>query len=113
MKKIAIAMILVISGLVVTPNIYNDVFAQDTNTNIEVKKELTKEEALKLLKEKFNKDLEYIYQGTECDFEALQKEGLTGFVFLPNVPTDMGLFVDKESGDIYYFHPSGYLELHK
>lgn len=34
-----------------------------------------------------------------------------GYVFLSDIETDLGYFVDKNTGDVYYFHPSGYMEL--
>lgn len=73
---------------------------------------LTKDDALNLLKG-MNPDLTYDYQGDENNFPTLKDKGLSGYVFLPNVDTDLGYFVDKNTSHIYYFHPSGYLELIK
>lgn len=70
---------------------------------------LAKEDALNLLKE--NNYLDYLYQGDENDFDVLKEKGLSGYVFLPDIDTDMGYFVDKNTKEIYYFHPNGYLEL--
>ena len=50
-------------------------------------------------------------QGTENDFVALKEKGLEGYVFLMDADTDLGMFVNKDDAKIYYFHPSGYLEL--
>jgi hypothetical protein len=74
-----------------------------------VSKALTMEDALKLLKN-MNPNLVYEYQGDENTFPVLKDKGLSGYVFLPNVDTDLGYFVDKNTSSIYYFHPSGYLE---
>lgn len=70
---------------------------------------LTKEDALNLLLG-MNPNLVYTYQGDENDFLVLKEKGLSGYVFLPNIDTDLGYFVDKNTSSIYYFHPSGYLE---
>lgn len=55
-------------------------------------------------------DFTYVYQGDENTFEAMQQKGIRGYVFLPNVETDMAYLVDKDNGSIYFFHPSGYFE---
>ncbi|MDO7203071.1 hypothetical protein Q5M85_01170 [Paraclostridium bifermentans] len=60
-----------------------------------------------------NDKVNYIFQGTSDNFKALQDKGLKGYVFLPDVESDMGYFVDQDTSHIYYFHPSGYLELIK
>lgn len=79
------------------------------NEEDSVAKTLTKDDALKLLLD-MNPNLAYSYQGDENTFSALKNKGLSGYVFLPNVDTDLGYFVDKNTSSIYYFHPSGYLE---
>ena len=71
---------------------------------------LNKEEAEELLS-MYNPNVKYIYQGTENDFVALKEKGLEGYVFLMDADTDLGMFVNKDDAKIYYFHPSGYLEL--
>lgn len=71
---------------------------------------LTKNLAENILKS-INSEIEYLYQGDETNFIALQETNLSGYVFLPNVDGDMGYFVDKNNSDVYLFHPSGYLEL--
>ncbi|MBO3446362.1 hypothetical protein JWF52_18235 [Clostridium sp. CCUG 7971] len=81
----------------------------DKNT-VEVIEVLNQEQAKELLK-MVNPDMNYVYQGNETTFEVLSQKGLSGYVFLPDVDGDMGLFVDKNTTKIYYFHPSGYLEL--
>ena len=73
---------------------------------------ITQEQAKELLV-KYNNKVNYVYQGDENNFEALKAKGLHGYVFLPDVDTDIGYFVDKYSSQIYFFHPSGYLELVK
>ncbi|CEH33562.1 hypothetical protein [Romboutsia lituseburensis] len=73
-------------------------------------KQLTKEEAEKLLLE-YNNKVKYIYQGDASQFKSLKEKNLQGYVFLPDVDTDIGYFVDKNTCSIYFFHPSGYLEL--
>ena len=45
--------------------------------------------------------------------KKLKEKNLTGYVFLPNVDGDIGYFIDKTNSDVYFFHPSGYLELVK
>ena len=76
------------------------------------KQVLSKEEAEQLLIS-INPELEYLYQGDENSFPVLKEKDLTGYVFLPNVDGDIGYFVDKTNSDVYFFHPSGYLELVK
>ena len=76
---------------------------------------MSKEEAEAVLN-KYIKDVEegdftYTYQGDENTFEAIKEKGIKGYVFLPNIETDMAYLVDKDSGNIYLFHPSGYFEL--
>lgn len=56
-------------------------------------------------------DMTYAYQGDENTFGVIKEKGIRGYVFLPNVETDMAYLVDKDNGSIYYFHPSGYFEL--
>ena len=117
MKK-AIILSLICAGLLATSNIGDLVFAQDTTKNInktnnvevQVINKLNKEEAEELLS-MYNPNVKYIYQGTENDFVALKEKGLEGYVFLMDADTDLGMFVNKDDAKIYYFHPSGYLEL--
>ena len=65
----------------------------------------------KYLNEIEKTDLTYTYQGDENTFESIKQKGIRGYVFLPNVDTDMAYLVDKDNGNIYFFHPSGYFEL--
>lgn len=58
-----------------------------------------------------NSQVTYLYQEDENEFIALSKENLTGYIFLPDVETKIKYFVSKKTHKIYYFHPSGYLEL--
>lgn len=87
-------------------NKYDEV---NKNENTNVAKTLSKDDALNLLLN-MNPNLVYAYQGDENTFPVLKDKGLSGYVFLPNVDTDLGYFVDKNTSSIYYFHPSGYLE---
>ena len=117
-KKAIITLSLICAGLLATSNIGDLVFAQDTTKNInktnnvevQVINKLNKEEAEELLS-MYNPNVKYIYQGTENDFVALKEKGLEGYVFLMDADTDLGMFVNKDDAKIYYFHPSGYLEL--
>ena len=76
---------------------------------------MTKEEAQIILNKYISEveqgDFTYTYQGDENTFEAIKAKGIRGYVFLPNIETDMAYLVDKDSGNIYFFHPSGYFEL--
>ena len=119
MKKAIITLSLICAGLLlVTSNIGDIVFAQDSqkytnksnNVEVQVINKLNKEEAEELLS-MYNPNVKYIYQGTENDFTALKEKGLEGYVFLMDVDGDLGMFVNKDDAKIYYFHPSGYLEL--
>lgn len=78
---------------------------------------ITKSEAQEILNRYINEveqgDFTYTYQGDENNFDTLKEDGIKGYVFLPNIETDMGYLVDKDNGSIYLFHPSGYLELVK
>ena len=82
------------------------------NITEDEKQVLSKEDAEKILIG-INPKLEYLYQGDENNFSALKEKNLTGYVFLPNVDGDIGYFVDKTNSNVYFFHPSGYLELVK
>lgn len=73
------------------------------------KKLLSQEQALNILN-KMDNSVEYIYMGTEKDFDALQAKKLKGFVFLPDEEGDMGYFVNSKNGQVLFFHPSGYME---
>lgn len=91
---------------VVNPNDSNKDIENDKSN---VAKALSRNDALNLLLD-MNPNLVYAYQGDENTFPVLKSKGLSGYVFLPNVDTDLGYFVDKNTSSIYYFHPSGYLE---
>ena len=75
-------------------------------------KVLTKAEALQLVKD-FEPSLDYDYMGDENTYECIKENGIKGYVFLPQCEGDMAYLVDKETGHIYFFHPSGYFELLK
>ncbi|MGM9532123.1 hypothetical protein [Intestinibacter sp.] len=89
-----------------------------TNQKQQVKEEtnedkaLTKSEALQLVKD-FEPSLDYDYMGDENTYECIKENGIKGYVFLPQCEGDMAYLVDKETGNIYFFHPSGYFELLK
>lgn len=82
----------------------------NTEVNENINTELTKEQALEELL-KYNSKVDYDFMGTEQDFECLQEKELQGYVYLPKeVNTDLGYFVDKNTKEIYKFHPSGWVE---
>ena len=87
---------------------------ETTFAEVEDKTGMSKSEAEailnKYIKEVEEADFTYTYQGDENTFEAIKDRGIRGYVFLPNVDTDLAYLVDKDSGNIYYFHPSGYFE---
>ena len=87
---------------------------ETTFAEVEDKTGMSKSEAEailnKYIKEVEEADFTYIYHGDENTFEAIKEKGIRGYVFLPNVDTDLAYLVDKDSGNIYYFHPSGYFE---
>ena len=87
---------------------------ETTFAEVEDKTGMSKSEAEailnKYIKEVEEADFTYTYQGDENTFEAIKEKGIRGYVFLPNVDTDVAYLADKDSGNIYYFHPSGYFE---
>ena len=83
----------------------------DTNKDNNSSASLSKEDALNVLKEKNNK-LDYNYMGDEESYSVLKEKGHEGYVFLPDAQTDMGMFVDKNTREVYYFHPSGYMDIY-
>ncbi|MPM81693.1 hypothetical protein SDC9_128750 [bioreactor metagenome] len=93
----------------------NNTVVKDDKEKEEVKTGMTKSQAEavlnKYLKEVEKVDFTYTYQGDENTFEAMQEKGIRGYVFLPNIETDLAYLVDKDNGSIYLFHPSGYFEL--
>ena len=93
----------------------NNTVLKDDKDKEEVKTGMTKSQAEavlnKYLKEVEKVDFTYTYQGNEDTFKAMNKKGIRGYVFLPNIETDLAYLVDKDSGSIYFFHPSGYFEL--
>ena len=93
----------------------DEAVVKDDKEKEEVQSGMTKSEAEAVLN-KYIKDVEkadftYTYQGDENTFEAMKEKGIRGYVFLPNIETDMAYLVDKDTGSIYFFHPSGYFEL--
>jgi len=93
----------------------NNTVVKNDKDKEEVKTGMTKSQAEavlnKYLKEVEKVDFTYTYQGNENTFKAMNKKGIRGYVFLPNIETDLAYLVDKDSGSIYFFHPSGYFEL--
>jgi len=71
---------------------------------------ISKEQSLNLLK-KHLPDVSFYYEGDENTFDYIKDKGLKGYVFLPQVDGDLAYFVDKSTSNVYFFHPSGYLEL--
>lgn len=115
MKKSLLVLSVLVGGLLLINPTQEVTFAQENTktTSVEQQKTvLTQAEANQLLINNNNK-VNYIFQGTSDNFKTLQEKGLKGYVFLPDVDTDMGYFVDQDTSHIYYFHPSGYLELIK
>lgn len=114
MKKSILVLSILVGGLFLVNPTHEITFAQENNNQATVQKQntLTQADAQQLLINN-NDKVNYIFQGTSDNFKALQDKGLKGYVFLPDVETDMGYFVDQDTSHIYYFHPSGYLELIK
>ncbi|WP_195336094.1 hypothetical protein [Paraclostridium bifermentans] len=114
MKKSILVLSILVGGLFLVNPTHEVTFAQENNNQATIQKQntLTQADAQQLLINN-NDKVNYIFQGTSDNFKALQDKGLKGYVFLPDVETDMGYFVDQDTSHIYYFHPSGYLELIK
>lgn len=122
MKKAIITLSILCGGLLVLSPITNTTFAQSSTKNsseivknvdknsVEVIDILNQDQARELL-EMYKEGVNYAFQGDENTFETLSQKGMSGYVFLPDYETDLGFFVDKNTASIYYFHPSGYLEL--
>lgn len=89
----------------------------DENKEEQEDKGMTKSEAEAFLAQYINQveqaDFTFTYQGDENNFDLIKVNGIRGYVFLPNIETDLAYLVDKDNGSIYSFHPSGYLELLK
>lgn len=114
MKKSILVLSILVGGLFLVNPTHEVTFAQENNNQATIQKQntLTQADAQQLLINN-NDKVNYIFQGTSDNFKALQDKGLKGYVFLPDVETDVGYFVDQDTSHIYYFHPSGYLELIK
>lgn len=93
-------------------DIYNETIVNEIDES-----GMTKDEAEiilnRYLSESEQSEVTYTYQGDENTFESIKEKGIRGYVFLPNVDTDLAFLVDKDSGQIYNFHPSGYFNLIK
>lgn len=113
MKKSILVLSILVGGLFLVNPTHEITFAQENNKEtIQKQHTLTQADAQQLLINN-NDKVNYIFQGTSDNFKSLQDKGLKGYVFLPDVDSDMGYFVDQDTCHIYYFHPSGYLELIK
>ena len=88
----------------------NTTVNQNVNSNAE-NKSLNRDEALQILKDKNNK-CDYDYMGDENTFNVLKEKGQEGYVFVPDVQTDLGIFVNKNTKEVYTFHPSGSLDIY-
>lgn len=80
---------------------------------IEQKTTLTQAQALQLVKAYEPGVADYNYMGDENTYPCIKVQGIQGYVFLPQCDGDMAYLVDKNSGHIYLFHPSGYFDLLK
>lgn len=58
-------------------------------------------------------EMKYSYAGNEKEFNVLNEKGHEGYVFSPNGYSDLGVFVDKNTKEKFYFHPSGYMEAYE
>ncbi|MBQ8998463.1 MAG: hypothetical protein IJ086_07235 [Clostridium sp.] len=123
MKGAVVITTILCSTLLIGGRQYSNIFAQSEVVN-QTKNEIVEqyntvqevnyiavEDALNILQKQ--NTLDYLYQGDESTFKALKEKGLSGYVFIPDIDTDIGYFVDKNTAEIYYFHPGGYLELVK
>lgn len=109
----------VVKEEVITEEVNNQDIIEENKEDVQSQQEVSEEVGIsmadaqsilnKYLSGVENVDFTYTYQGDENDFEVMQEKGIKGYVFLPNIETDMAYLVDKNSGSIYYFHPSGYL----
>lgn len=109
MKKIIISLLILFIFIFSLTHLVNLSFADNNIIYSSHNVQLTKEEAKAILI-RHNNTVDYIYQGDAQQYPTLKSKRLEGYVFLPNAPTDIGYFVDKNNCEIYYFHPSGYLE---
>lgn len=107
MKKVIIILCILCSGLFFTKPVQQFIFAEASTLE---QTTLTQEQAKEILIN-YNNKVNYIYQGDASQFDALKNKNLSGYVFLPDVPGDIGFFVNEKTSEIYFFHPSGYLEL--
>lgn len=87
--------------------------AEESQTVVEQKTTLTQSQALQLVKAYEPGVAGYDYMGDENTYTCIKEKGIQGYVFLPQCDGDMAYLVDKNSGHIYFFHPSGYFELLK
>lgn len=92
-------------------NVIDDKQKSIVDDKITKSNSLSRNDALNLLKKRYGSDVYYEYMGNEADFGSIKEKGHEGYVYLPHKPTDMGYFVDKNTKEIYEFHPSGYFDL--
>ena len=102
MKKSIIVLSILVGGLFSTNLLEAKSFAQNDTNNTVMNQtiQLNQEDAHQLLLNN-NSDLTYIFQGTENQFDTLNEKGLEGYVFLPDIDTDLGYFVDKNTSNIF------------
>ena len=91
----------------------NTTATEQSQTVVEQKTTLTQSQALQLVKAYEPGVAGYDYMGDENTYTCIKEKGIQGYVFLPQCDGDMAYLVDKNSGHIYFFHPSGYFELLK
>lgn len=122
MKKAIITLSILCSVLLIINPLSDKTFAQGNDNSI-IRKENTTIESganvIKVLSEEqakevlgiYNSNLSFNYEGDEDTFISIKDKNLEGYVFTADVESDLGYFVDKNTSNIYYFHPSGYLEM--
>lgn len=86
---------------------------EESQLVVEQKVTLSQAQALQLVKAYEPGVAGYDYMGDENTYPCIKEQGIQGYVFLPQCDGDMAYLVDKNSGHIYFFHPSGYFDLLK
>ena len=86
---------------------------EESQPVVEQKVTLSQAQALQLVKAYEPGVAGYDYMGDENTYPCIKEQGIQGYVFLPQCDGDMAYLVDKNSGHIYFFHPSGYFDLLK
>ncbi len=96
-----------------TQNVVKEEPKTEEQPVVEQKSTLTQAQALQLVKAYEPGVAGYDYMGDENTYPCIKAQGIKGYVFLPQCDGDMAYLVDKNTGNIYFFHPSGYFELLK